>query len=418
MSIIWAASILNVGCSLIYDNDMDQDVVSDAERAQIILRVFKLTEGITRADNQKVIEAISSLRILITDESGKVEYNDIINADNLDSKSSPGEIYTLKLTTSPGIKRFFLFANEEETGTISYGGEVANNPTSLSELLNTFRTGETYPELFNIINSVYFTPNYTTNDNTIYLPYSSFYQITLEGGTRYEDPMYLIPAATKFTFNFNNSRSHDVTVDKIEISSLADRLFLLGQISPDSGDYFKTIKETNGDVETYYWVDWLARISEMSHNFIDYPENERFNNTFGWISSYEIPSGTIHSIAGISLSSSDNVVPAKTQTSSSTPIPGTLSMGPYYYPECRYIPAGDSNQAYSLNLELTDSNPAEQDSGHKIFNDIALPNVKALFRNTHVIITVSMSEGTDDIYVEIRNWYFTENFYGTATKEN
>ena len=87
--------------------------------------------------------------------------------------------------------------------------------------------------------------------------------------------------------------------------------------------------------------------------------------------------------------------------------PGTLNLGPFYVPESRneitYEDAEKNKvteQQYRFTLKLDDT---KTDATAPDF-DLVIENLKALFRNTHVIININMTEGDVKVYAEIQDW--------------
>ena len=73
-------------------------------------------------------------------------------------------------------------------------------------------------------------------------------------------------------------------------------------------------------------------------------------------------------------------------------------------------------------MSFKESSPATEGStttADKIttYGPKALPNLKALFRNTHVYVTVRFGKGAEVIYGGIVYWGFYDSVTGTVEKE-
>ena len=94
-----------------------------------------------------------------------------------------------------------------------------------------------------------------------------------------------------------------------------------------------------------------------------------------------------------------------------TDVPSVVILGPYYRPESlrneiKTETDGNNNDkeviyphVYRLTLGLQD-----QFGEGPEFEDVAIGHLHALFRNTNVYITVTMSSGDVEVYAEISGW--------------
>lgn len=378
-----------------FETDKNQTILS--------LQVRALSSETPGIEND---ESIKSLRIIIIDENGEIECNKKVSQENL-LQSGPGnDLYYFFHITTPGKKKFYLFANEEKVNNIN-----GQNQSLTSFLSNYVSENGNATEFEDLINNISFFPEYEKeSDGKIYLPYSSYYQLDMKGGTVYEKPMYLVPVAAKICFNFFNNREFAVKVKEMGISSIADKNYLLGQ--PSDKELTKTY---NG--ESLYWVDWLAKVSAASNEYPEFVPNVGFNEQNGWIINYSLPEGTSHSekkFIWLEQPESNINVKGSEMVIGGSPTPGQESLDFCYLPEsCFFQETKSQEQVYYLNLNLEDANPHV---GSVEPVSIPLNNIKALFRNTKIIVNINFNEGTDDIYVEIRSWFSTDYFFGTVTK--
>ena len=219
-----------------------------------------------------------------------------------------------------------------------------------------------------------FTPDYTLD-----IPMTSSYDVDLKGGNN-EETFYVVRAATKFDVSITNSRSDDVTLESFSVSSVADKSYLYPKFSEGAG-----IITQNGkkgfvfDSETeLHWVDWLYMACEESQDKPNAPlADER-----GWIMEYSVPASATHA--------PENWNDAATGIAPSA----TIKLPTHYCPEsCRitegiepfHADATGLEQQYRIMITLTSGGEQKQ-------FDAVLPNLRALFRNTHVNITLTLNE--------------------------
>lgn len=357
-------------------------------------------------------EMINNLRIIMIDtDADTIEVNQLVTFDIPGGIPAANFPFDFTCYTNSGYKKFYLFANEDRVQDIMYADGNTSRPSNLSDLFDSFKTGdENIVQLEAALNSVYFSPQYAADTNgSIYLPYSSVYdnvfvaEIPEKGeGLRSTAEMFLVPVATKFCFNFTNSRDYAVEVNGISLKSISSSNFLLGQVG--STDQSKTIPNVTG---SFYWVDWLAQISKLSQQEPGYYPNLSFNEKYGWISDYSLPLETTTNIP-------QNYIFVGAQESFSVPgvldgetgEAGVYTAGPFYVPESKNFLDPITNtissyQVYYLTLLLIDSEDYKEAPD---FTDVYIPNLKALFRNTNVNINVNMEQGEIDVYAEIAPW--------------
>lgn len=387
-----------------------------------------------------------------------IEYNELIEFGT--GYASNGFDYMFIKQTIPGKKHFYFIANEESVKKIHFEGEIGSDyeGKDLSEFLGAEKykvpkdgqddtENRELPdatELEDLLKSVYFAPEYNIENinesNNIYLPYTTYYggdEFKLLGkldeGQVIEKQMFLVPVATKFEFNFINNRTNPVEINNITVSTstteektvsddndtqttvvsagLAKHNFLLAHVC--DSDVQKKI-----DTTSYYWVDWLDKVSKASWSNQPFDDNISFNDKYGWIKNYEIPAVALTDRRDkvTFVSSPDDatkkIVSAVNKVDEQNPIPGELSLGPYYLPESRqeetYKVTDEGKevtkkeQRYYLTLGLHDE--SQESSKDPKFEEVQISNLKALFRNTYVIINIKMSEGTVEAYAEIAPW--------------
>lgn len=398
--------LLSSGCSS--ENITDELSEIDKDEAILVLHVRALDDG--ASDVNEIKEAVKSLRIIMIDENNGIECNSKIQLQTIVSESSDNEIYYFFRVTKAGKKRFYLFANEETVTGIN-----DNADKTLTDFFDDFDENEgDATEFEKGLNNIYFTPEFKVEDNKVYLPYSSFYELDMNKGEKYENAMYLVPAATKFTFNFFNYRNRDVSIDKLAVTGIASSQFIMPHVNPEGDDYFKMI-----DDEEFYWIDWLAITSDESWEHPGMEDNQSFNKEREWISDYRVPQNAYTQ----EFYEEEDGVPEQTLIESFTQehqiprynlAPGRMFLGPYYLMESKFLfreyqdgydgkPVPVDAQKYNIFLSLKD---VDAEESYDVLSNIG--NLNALFRATHTVVNITMYNSTDiGVYGEIQGWNST-----------
>lgn len=317
--------------------------------------------GSTRAgvtgvpDNEKM----KTLRIVILHPDGTVEHNRFIDFGRVLTEYST-QIFKVRKSEK---KTIYLLANEGSVGGLpdldAYGTGTAGFKASVDDFD--------------------FVPAFIQDTP---LPMSSVYEIeTGAGNDRIERQFYLVRAATKFTFRFTNLWSYDMKVTELKVNSIADRMYLMPhKQNPDTPLQFL---ENDGSTTTHYWVDWLKKVSDETQQ---YPDDKTLADWRGWISDYDIPGTTTHAAKDITPASF--TVP---KYSNGTPGEAEFYL---YLPESKNLikaaePYGE--QAYTMDFTFTYTQ--RNRTYTKKFSGKAFDNLRALFRNTHVVVDVELIQG-------------------------
>ena len=415
-----------------FGGDVDGGGLDGLDRMLLVLHITPVdTEPVMT--NAEVREMIGSLRIILLSD-GIIECNKLVEFNGPGPFAASQFKYDFTWKTFAGKKSFYIIANE---GSVTDGlqfrlpdgdeGFLPDVPESLTELLDSYEAvgkeglgnaaaESSCAELERVLKSICFEPDYTAKNGDLYLPYVSYYSaddveaLNIRKGDFLgeEAPytLYLVPVATKFTFNFTNYRPNDVEINNITVSSANGASFLMARVGKD--DYTK-LYGTSDDKNTwlpYYWIDWLARVSEASHQNEDFDNNQNFNTKYGWISNYDIPAGDtpaphVFIDAGTSRKV-DKAVKTGAAGEEEDGTPGTLTLNSYYLPESRNIDTETGRQAYYITLGLHDVTQKDEDDPK--FENQPIQNLNALFRNTRVIINVVMRQGNVRVYAEIAKW--------------
>lgn len=425
----------------------------EADRMILMLRMMPVDADPVTSDSG-VKEMIRSIRIILLSyggdeedngnsgngEKGIIEYNQRIVFENPSAVS--GFRYDFAWPTFAGKKSLYIVANEESVTEgvrfLPSDGSILpdlSDSESLTDLLDGYEAvGKDHladqaaqascAELVRVLDAVAFKPDYTVEDGEVFLPYVSYYsaaddieQLNIKKGDYIgaEAPfeLYLVPVATKFTFHFENYRPHDVEINDITLSSAHSENFLMARVGET--DYKKPFGDISTDPvaswQDYYWIDWLAKVSKASQAHSGADDNRDFNAKYGWISHYAIPDGNAPEPQQFVEEPSSVKAADRTgvEDSEEDGIPGTLTLGPFYLPESRYIVGAETgsqetdSQQYYLTLGLHDVNHQSSEYDPK-FKMQPIDNLEALFRNTHVKINVVLRQGNVRVYAEIADW--------------
>lgn len=376
--ILAMASVCALGFqSCVYD-DLDGP---DSGRKAAVMLLDISPVGTTRAGTVD-IELMHSLRLIIVDESGSVEHNRHIILNN----GSQRYIYRCEITT--GHKKVYIIANEESI-------------SGLTTLLDGMETGS--KEVESKLNSYVFTPDYSKN-----IPMSSMYEVDIVKGNN-EKEFNIVRVATKFDVTIDNKRSDNVKLEKFTINGLTEKSYLLPVFSSEDAGIFVKVNESIGEKKPFvfnndfsfnagdkvlHWADWLKLASDESNNS---PRDEELADKRGWIMEYSIPS---EDHKEIQWEEKDlDIISSNKQ----------LSLPTHYYPESRLLKpvstfAPDLEQEYEFTIEF--SSPDEKWE-NKQFNQV-FPNLRALFRNTHVLLNITLTDTGVKWRIFVRPWYLRE----------
>lgn len=340
------------------------------------------------ADNDK--EMMHSLRIVIVDDAGRVEHNKHISFEKAQTK------HLYECSTVPGKKKIYLIANEEsvmydDNSATSDSGDGSTTTTkSLHELLGGISTGST--GFGTLIDGIVFEPDYTKETG---IPMTSEYDIEVGEGTTDAGTLYVVRVATKFTVNFENYRDQAITVSNFTIESVADKNYLMPHLNKNNPLF-------NGYAT---WIDWLRKVSEDSQAN---PNNPTADEA-GWLQEYNLPANAKTDIT-YQYNSGDETGKSITISAGTDNSPGKNTVTGIYVPESMNLKAGKpeyGEQEYKMSFKV----------GETTYGPKPLPNLKALFRNTHVLVTVRFGKGVEVIYGGIVYWGFYDSVTGIVEEE-
>ena len=334
------------------------EIQSDDDTAILVLRTGLLDQ--TRASDRvndavdNSVEYMYTLRIVILHENGTVEHNMYIDFGEIPQT----ECYRIFKVTRNETKKIYLIANEE------------NASTDLHEQLETLTTGNT--TFASIVDNFVFIPDYKNP-----IPMSSVYDVPVKAENLVEREFDLVRAATKFAFRFTKKRKSKVSIDAIHISDIAGATYL---IPHKREPLFMSF-----DDESLYWINWLKKVADESQQS---PDDVELADKRGWIQAYDIPSETSHQEVTVN---GPLEVPSMTGDQ-----PGKAVFPVFYLPESKKLKAGSATygeQEYTLKLDMSEN-------GKELSFTKTFPNLKALFRNTHVLVDITFTE-KDEVKVQV-----------------
>ena len=357
MTILVSLALLSASCRG-GEVSYTDEVQPDDDTAILVLRTGLLDQ--TRVSDRvndavdNSVEYMYTLRIVILHENGTVEHNMYIDFGEIPQT----ECYRIFKVTRNETKKIYLIANEE------------NASTDLHEQLETLTTGNT--TFASIVDNFVFIPDYKNP-----IPMSSVYDVPVKAENLVEREFYLVRAATKFAFRFTNKRKSKVSIDAIHISDIAGATYL---IPHKREPLFMSF-----DDESLYWINWLKKVADESQQS---PDDVELADRRGWIQAYDIPSETSHQEVTVN---GPLEVPSMTGDQ-----PGKAVFPVFYLPESKKLKAGSATygeQEYTLKLDMSEN-------GKELSFTKTFPNLKALFRNTHVLVDITFTE-KDEVKVQV-----------------
>lgn len=298
-------------------------------------------------------EKMHSVRVVVLHEDGTVEHNQHYSLEGAQTQK-----YIILKVKPKEKKKIFLFANEESVSTVE---GVTGESQMLTTFFNSYK--ENLSGFEAAVNSCYFTPDYTEP-----IPMSSMYEIEpFEGQVKKK--FYVVRVATKFKVNFMNWRDEEVTVSKFTLANYANKNFLMAHVDEKSK---RNLALFQGET----WINWLKKVSDTSSE----NDNDSTTNAAGWLKDYELPAH--EEIAYTHQASITVRKPTIDIDYPDNSKPGVASAPIFYLPESQNfkVDTTDSEQEYTLTIYI---------AGRDAPFDRPLPNLKALFRNTYVMVNIT-----------------------------
>lgn len=303
-------------------------------------------------------EQMHSVRVVVLHADGSVEHNRHYSLEGAQAQK-----YIILKVSPNEKKQIFLFANEESVSVVE---GVTGGEQTLTDFFSSYTKNS--KDFETAVNGLYFTPDYSDNKP---IPMSSMYEIDFTEG-KVEKTFYVVRVATKFTVNFKNWRGGEVTVENFTLASHADKNFLMAHVE----DSEQNRALFNGKS----WIEWLKKVSDASSEDDDYGKTD----TAGWLKDYDLPTQADKTKT---YTHPEKVIVGKPTVDIDYPDnnkPGVAESAPIFYlPESK-TPKADATkgeQEYTLTVKMEGRNEPFVET---------LPNLKALFRNTHVIVNITL----------------------------
>ena len=327
--------------------------------AALFIRIATLDQTASRAQTQTLPdnEKMRGVRVVVLHPDGTVEHNQPYNVNG------PREETCIYIKVTPDEdKKIFVFANEESVSEVE-GVTFSGENRSLTSFFENYPKGR--PGFEDAVEKLYFAPDCPGYSAGKAIPMSSeakTVKVNRNGIVNVD--LHVVRVATKFTVNFSNVRGDNVTVNSFSIKSHADRNYLMAHVNSWPGaDLYPT------------WTEWLKTVSDNSSG----NDDSSVTGAAGWLTDYELPphNNVVYNhlqaitipAATFDVNNLDNITP------------GTASMS-FYLPESQNLTTG-GEQEYILTLDI---------AGRSETFVCRLPNLKALFRNTHVVVNVTMDK--------------------------
>lgn len=321
------------------------------------------------------------LVVIVSKEPGddgkwEVEHNRLVKGASTGIPLTDGHTFKVEAGRQ---KRIYLIANH---GNLKDTGGKPFDFTNQAFLPN--ESGKAPVEAY------VFKPAYKPGDDGI--PMTAVYDITVPDKENITNDeyvlgytLYVVRAATKFSFNFENRSRRKISVTGIEVENLiTDQMYLMPHVNKNAGGHCWVVDSTSVDnykelpfdegasnATDKNWIDWM--VIETGKTETDHYE---------WLTDYEVPMGTTH--VSHELLSSPLVLPAKTDET----LPEVASAA-IYLPESKSVKSGDNAlklQEYKVTIrteeELLDGNKTTA-----VYTS-TLPRLGSLFRNTHVKVNI------------------------------
>lgn len=389
--------------------DESLELPREEEDGNHIFLTFQATlAGVsTRAGEEPVADdRVKTLRIVIVSQ-GKEEGTENAAADaawvvehnqTVSWRSQLSNRYTFEVAPN-SRKRIYLIANESNDNGKNLVGANRTPLNFSDERFIPDATTDRAPVddyVFDVSTLDY---SYTPSA----LPMTALYEIDVpplnmfpDGKLTYPDPLYLVRAATKFSFKFTNqSKKRDITVTGIDINGvITDQMYLMPHVNKKDDKYW-VVEETETDGNVTYtpldlekdWIDWMGYEANASQSGAD---NK-------WLTDYKVPTSVTSTATVDALLK----IPAATDAQ---PSPSAETSNAIYLPESKTIKGGSNPlelQEYSITVRTKERAVGGTEEEVKTYPSKTLPHLASLFRNTHVVVGFIFTEDADELVVDV-----------------
>lgn len=353
-------AILAAACSSDHYSADDEPQPEPAQSEAILSLRVAIADAYSRAPQASSIEDMRELRIVITRPNGEVEVN-----------------YQTDFGGVPAVDYFGLFRLTPGEDKIIYA--IANSSSTKFPF-------DTYPVGSNGIVEALEDYHYDF-DSSLPIAMTDSRQIPaskLKVGEYTDVSLNVVRIATKFSIEVANYRYEDVELRSFAVSALGSNQYLMPHFIGNNDKYVVNNTGATGfDFDGNYdmhWSDWLRLAVNESRSD---PSNELLADSRGWIMKYLVPESSNHK------RSEFDFAPIQIAHGTSAEIPA------HYFAESRSGLLSNSTfgngaatgyeQSYTYDITFY-----SDDGGLKSFTNLQIPNLRALFRNTHVKMLVSI----------------------------
>lgn len=255
------------------------------------------------------------------------------------------------------------------------------------------------------------------------------------------NPLYVVRAATKFSFNFTNRSSRrNITVTGFSLTkAVKDRMYLMPHVNRNEAGRYWVVNsarnssmplpatgtpDVNHKVTEWDWINWMVAEAEKTKNDENIEE-------YQWLTDYDIPamdasgeeSGEEGSLVMVDFKT-PVIVSAASASSTEDPVP-VVSSESVYLPESRTLKnteeGGTSGsdavtpdlklQEYELTIytkeTYLDEKAGSSDTRGETERTYSakLAHLASLFRNTHVKINIGFNDHTFDWEVDVEPYW-------------
>ena len=205
--------------------------------------------------------------------------------------------------------------------------------------------------------------------------------------------LYVVRAATKFSFTFTNavtSIPKSIAIKKIALDRIADKAYLMPHVNKNSDNKY-WVADTDRQTPFAFdasWIDWMVKEAEKT-------KEDNNINQYQWLTDYEVPGDVQHTRFTHEW---ENGFPVTTESTT------TL-----YLPESRNRISGNPLYLQEYKLTLTTSEVSAKEGNSQFTEEkeytATLPQLASLFRNTHVKVNVTFKDYELDCAVDVEPYW-------------
>lgn len=366
---VWAFILLPgiVACS------SEEEDRKESPWVNLSFRVARLGARSTADDAN---ELMHTLRIVIVDGAGKVEHNELFDFGGTYLSETTEHVYQVKANDT---KTIYLLSNTESLGI----GETEG------------MTGEDWAEVVS--------ENCLSEESLpLPLPITAVHTVTVGQENKVlAEPLYVVRAATKFVFQYENETETPIEIGGWELDKVAKKSYLFPHIHQQNWMQTMLTEADKGDTgeggETPTWItDYDSPATPENHVTAFYTYTSA---TGAGELSYDPETLPGEGNIPLLVDKEETVGDGKNKVVIDTPI---------YLHESRFIPLGhdpgaENKQEYALTLSIRKQGEAE----YKKYSAV-LPYLGSMVRNTlvkvHVVIKKLVEDDDNCIWAEIVPW--------------